>query len=129
MPSNPKVTIEFCRAHGLRHDYTRNMMGLDKHHARDTHEGWVVLGKNEVWLRHEGHSVILAATGPSWLVKNGATICEGARLEPGALLVDSSSAKMLFAGVTLPAAHAGPGAYFAYPGGNAAQFFMSVWLK
>lgn len=57
VPSNPKVTIEFCRAHGLRHDYTRNMMGLDKHHARDTHEGWVVLGKNEVWLRHEGHSV------------------------------------------------------------------------
>ena len=99
VPSDRINTSKFCEAHGLRHAYARNMMNLDENEARDETVGWVLLGM-ETWLRHEGHGVILAATGASWLLKNSVTICAGARLPPSALIIDHSSAKKLFIGVS-----------------------------
>ena len=131
VPSDRKHTLPFSTAHGLRHLYARNMMDLDEHEARDEASGWVLLGRVR-WIRHDGHNVFLAATGPSQLVKNGATICEGAGLSPSALSLDHSSAKMLFVGVSpcqiLPAAHAGPGT-IGCAGGSAGQIFRCICLK
>ena len=85
------------------------MADLDKNDARGETKGWIRLG-NESWLQHTGHGVILAATGPEWLVKNCAAMCEGALLAPDALSIELWSAFKLLAGVSrLPAAHAGPG--------------------
>jgi hypothetical protein len=131
VPSDREHTLSFSMAHGLRHAYARNMMDLDEHKARDEASGWVLLG-NETWIQHDSHGVILAATGPSQLVKNGATICEGAGLSPSALSVDHSSAKMLFVGVRpcqiLPAAHAGPGT-IGCAGGSAGEIHRCICLK
>ena len=55
VPPDRKITLALCVAHGLRHDYFRNMLGLDGKSARGDHEGWVLLG-NESWLRHSEHT-------------------------------------------------------------------------
>lgn len=99
LPSDKKTTARFCDAHDLRHAYFRNMADLDKNDARGETKGWIRLG-NEFWLQHTGHGVILAATGPEWLVKNCAAMCEGALLAPDALSIELWSAFKLLAGVS-----------------------------
>ena len=128
VPSDTKSTRDFCKAHELRHAYFRNMADLDEHRARDETLGWIQFG-NEFWLQHAGHGVILAATGPEWLVKNSAAMCEGALLAPDALSIEYKSAQKLLVGVSpprmmttppaaMPAAHAGPGRFLRLPWGK-----------
>ena len=99
MPPYRKITLALCAAHGLRHGYFRNMLGLDSKSARGDHEGWVLLG-NESWLRHDERGVILAGTGAKWLVENSSSISAAAMLPPDALALELPSAQKLLTGVS-----------------------------
>ena len=90
LPSDSTSTSKLCKAHDLRHAYFRNMADLDDHDARGETKGWIRLG-DAIWLQHAGHGVILAATGPEWLVKHCAAMCEGALLAPDALSIEYKS--------------------------------------
>ena len=99
MPPDRRITLALVQAHGLRHDYFRNMAGLDEKKPRGDHEGWVLLG-NESWLRHSERGVIIAATGAKWLVENGMSISAAAMLPPDALALELPSAQKLLSGVS-----------------------------
>ena len=133
MPPDRKITLALCVAHGLRHDYFRNMLGLDGKSARGDHEGWVLLG-NESWLRHSEQGVIIAATGAKWLVEHGMSISAAAMLPPDALALELPSAKKLLTGVSsihchMPTAYiCGSGYFYATPG-EVLPTFLGFMLK
>ena len=101
------------------------MLGLDGKKARGDHEGWVLLG-NESWLRHDGHGVILAATGGKSLIDNSTAMSTAAVLPAGALEMGSDSAKKLLLGVSSLATcppHMRVRVLLRHPRESAAQIF------
>ena len=69
VPSDKKSTLAIVRGHGIPlahgNEYLRNLLGFDNKNAREESYGWVRVGPNVKWLKHDGLNVIIAVTGLS----------------------------------------------------------------
>jgi len=107
--SDKKSTGALCAkkgGHDERHQYFRNMLGLDIHlpgyqKTRIECSGWVLFD-NLYWLLHEQLGVILAVTSAKALVDNYAEICAGAQIPEDALCMSFDLAAKLVTGERRP---------------------------